>query len=297
VRNGQSVLSCEEYVDLHLRRRCARRSSIRYVRILTVMNSSSDPPEALRRMALFVPVVLVDLATVGGGTNMMQLPLIRVRHGALITSILSVLVFVTAFFAYYVGAFAAPVVFASSVIIFFRCETWELLRYGIHPCFGALCNMSPFSEIYTVRFGLILGSFLTLGSAIAAIAALVTTHQDWQIALQICCLVFSILCILASVATLVSLQNALQWAGLGDVAGPQPEDAPPPTHPNFYTPQRVAVQPQYVAEPVYDSEPVPPRQYYVVTPNPHAQQYAYASRSPAGQSANRWRRQRPDPYD
>lgn len=206
-------------------------------------------------------------------------PLIRVRHGALITALLSVLVFVTGFFAYYVGAFAGPLVLLPSVVIFFRCESWELLRYGLHPCFGAMCGMSPFSEIYTARFALILGLFVTLGSAVASIVALFNTKTDWMVALQICCLAFSVICILAAMGTMASLQNALMLAGMTETEFVEP--AAPPTHPNYYSPHRV-IQPQ--PEQMYEED------QYIRSPQPV--QFYRPTRSPRPVQARYH-----DPYD
>lgn len=218
------------------------------------------------------------------------LPLLRVRHAVFLSCILAFLVFITGFFAYYVGAFAGPIVLFAGVIIFHRCETWDLLRYGVHPCFGALCNMTPYGEIETARMILVMGMFVTLGSAIASAVALFSYGEDWRVALAICCLVFSVLSLLASLGSLISLQNALGFVAT-EIGGAIVVDAAvPPTHPAYYQQEAefsshrsVPVQPTLYHDSYQRRAEPPARQYYVVQP----------TRSPIGSARARYH----DPYD
>jgi hypothetical protein len=185
----------------------------------------------------------------------LHLTLWRLRQLSFMVMLISLLVFISAFFALYVGIPAGLLAFLSGFITFQRAESKELLLYGIVPCVGALCACTPDLELDAAGAAFVIAALLGAASCVVSIvAAFVGDPADWLVALRILCAFFSFLLAATLLTALGTLRLALRIiederrTALPPTFDPQwsdPYHVPPPNfHESPPHPQRWGVAPQ-----------------------------------------------------
>lgn len=217
----------------------------------------------------------------------------RVRQLCFLLGIASVTVFITGIFAYYVGIVAGLFAAIVATLTFARCESSELLAYGVTPCFGGLCGCNPRGELDGAMFMYLITMLVTVASLLTSIlTAAGSDDEDWKVAFRIANAVFSTVQLLLLLTTATAFRQAVALA-MNDQGEADPYNDGNATYggsPVQHPPQMYAASPRTVFN---SPPPTAAAPYGYASPQPV---YPQPMRQPPQQPATRYAHSRSPVY-